>query len=602
MQIRVLPIELVNQIAAGEIIERPASVVKELVENAIDAHSHTITVSAIEGGIRQIGVQDDGDGMGREDATMAFAQHSTSKLHSLSGLSEIATLGFRGEALPSIASVSRVRLVTRERDAEEGTEVVLDADGVEKCLPIGAPCGSLFEVSDLFVRTPARLKFLKSAQTEFGHIRQHVFELALSHPMIHFRLSHNEKVVMEVPSVHHMKDRVLQLFGETITSRMVEAHEQVSPSLSVDVFLSCPPVRGDHKKLQHLFVNQRPIRNPLLSRAVYDAYGSFLMKGESPFFVLYLTLSPNAVDVNVHPTKKEVRFEQPERVYQSVKTMLRHALLGGGREASSAIASPVPEKVDAPLAGRSVPSRPRYEGRAPDRYETPRWIGWPTREPTAAHEASLPDGRQAPLPPLSALPLFEDTPSVRPLGQVYRTFLVAEIDGELALIDQHTAHERLLYEKLMDVLSGKEKGNLVVQPLLFPQQIEVSHTDAHALKDHLECLSSVGWHMEPFGETTFLLRATPAILSSVDAGAFLTDLADDLTLGVGTWETPIHQVAASMACHGAVRSGQALNLQEIEALLKEYITRKAPATCPHGRPILMRYPMSDLEKLFRRLK
>jgi len=622
-KINILPEGLANKIAAGEVVERPASVVKELVENAIDAGSRRIFVSLTEGGIRRIAVQDDGEGMTREDALLAFQRHATSKVAEEADLSAIATLGFRGEALPSIASVAKVRLVTQPASEAEATELLLEGGQVLGVKAVGAPKGSLFEVSDLFYNTPARRKFLKSSQTELSHASDVIFQLALSHPMIHFRLTHGKKALLDAPAVTDLKDRILQLFGEEVAVGLMEAHgeghlsaitslEEVEKGLYVDAFFSRPPLRGNHRKDQYLFVNQRPVRSPLLSHAVYDAYGSYLMKGEHPFFILFLSIDPAAVDVNVHPMKREVRFQQSDPVHEAVRRVIRTTLSYAGMDELP---------VAVPLE-RLTPIEPNPA----DRPKPPqsRWVGWPER----AAEKGATYGRErlpiadfglrnekessASFPFQSAIrnPQSE-IPLIRPLGQIYGTFLLAEIEGEFALIDQHTAHERILYERFLERWralqqppTGRGEGGPfgAVQPLLVPQQVDLPVTKAGLLRDHLKELALFGWGIEHYGETTFLVREVPALISKIRLESFLHDLTDDLaqTEVSSKGEQPVLNVIASMACHGAVRAHQPLTPPEIEALLKDYFEAKTPPTCPHGRPILLRYSLLELEKLFRR--
>jgi DNA mismatch repair protein MutL len=617
-KIQILPEGLANKIAAGEVVERPASVVKELVENAIDAGSRRIFVSLSEGGIRRIAVQDDGEGMTREDALLAFQRHATSKVAEEADLSAITTLGFRGEALPSIASVAKIRLVTQSAAEAEGTEILLEGGQVLGVKAVGAPKGSLFEVSDLFYNTPARRKFLKSAQTELSHASDILFHLALSHPMIHFRLTHGKKILLDAPAVSDLKDRILQLFGEEVAARLMEAHgeghlstgtsldEVDEKGLYVDTFFSRPPLRGNHRKDQYLFVNQRPVRSPLLSHAIYDAYGSYLMKGEHPFFILFLSIDPAAVDVNVHPMKREVRFQQSDPVHEAVRRVIRTTLSFAGMDELP---------VAVPLE-RLIPIQPDPVTRQP------RWIGWPEKaaEPRGAYGSAERGiiqtetvrnqeqiGFHSPFStPHSTLPL------IRPLGQIYGTFLLAEIEGEFTVIDQHTAHERILYERFLERWRALQhapidgRGNAgpfsAVQPLLVPQQVELPVTKAGLLRDHLKTLALFGWGIEHFGETTFLVREVPALISKIHLESFLLDLTDDLaqTEVSSKAEQPILNVIASMACHGAVRAHQPLTPPEIEALLKDYFESKTPPTCPHGRPILLKYPLPELEKLFRR--
>lgn len=609
-KIKILSENLANQIAAGEVVERPASVVKELIENAVDANSRRIFVTIREGGSRSIQVQDDGEGMDSGDALLAFQRHATSKIAGEGDLASILTLGFRGEALPSIASVSKVRLVTQRAGDEAGTEIVLDGGTVRSVQSVGAPRGSFFEVSDLFFNTPARKKFLKSRQTEVGHIHDVVFQLALSHPEIYFRLCHGEKVLIDSPSVAQVRDRVLQLFGESALGACMEISEDcffppVGPTavseagpasetaapLTLHAFFSRPPIQGNRRKDQYLFVNRRPVKNPLLSHAVYEAYGSYLMKGEHPFFILILSLDPERIDVNVHPTKREIRFQNADAVYQAVRGLVRKALSSAGWPAH-------PGKLKERLE-ISAPSGERW---------TPPSIAGIIREEQGAYlPPQAPGGRRE-----SPSIIPEDRfPLIRPLGQVYGTFLLAEIGGELTIIDQHTAHERVLYETFLEKLEsrqGSSEGSapsasrIEIQPLLIPQQIDLPLAEAALLKEHLKKLEALGWGIDLFGETTFLIREVPAMISGIDLESLLLDMTAELAeLEVSSKEDqPMLKMIASMACHGAVRAHQSLTLPEIERLLKEYFQRKTPPTCPHGRPIVLKYPLLELEKLFRR--
>ncbi len=591
-RIHVLPEEVANQIAAGEVIERPASVVKELVENAIDARSRTIFVTLPEEGVLR--VLDDGEGMDRPDAEAAFQRHATSKLKEAADLWEITTLGFRGEALPSIAAVSKIRLVTQQASALEGTELLLEAGKCVSLRSIGAPTGSSFEIRDLFFNTPARKKFLRSAQTEIFHIRDTLFSLALSHPHIHFRLTHRSRMLLDVPPVSTLAERALQLFGDTVLSQCMEVHEDLparpggaaEEGLHLDALFSRPPLRKNYRKEQFLFVNGRPVKSPVLAHAVYDAYGSYLMKGEHPFFVLLLAVAPSCVDVNVHPTKREVRFQNADWIHQGIRGLLRASLSSAGAVNTANTAG----------AASAVGAAPHISA----------WPGWP-QTVRGGHPVRPPDPSGGPdghRPTTSAgaanvahPPVFS-VPDIRPLGQVYSAFVVAEINGELTLIDQHAMHERLLFESFL-----AEAPTRAIQPLLIPRQVELPGWQADILRDHLASLAMSGFLIEPFGQTTFLVRETPAAAARMDMGAFLSDIAESLREGGDAASSPSRfrlELIASMSCHSAIRAGQALQPEEMGALLSDYFKKGAPPTCPHGRPILMRYPLSEMEKLFRR--
>ncbi|MEK7702433.1 MAG: DNA mismatch repair endonuclease MutL [Nitrospirota bacterium] len=598
-----LPEHLSNKIAAGEVVERPASVVKELVENAIDAKSNKIVISLLEGGVRQIAVCDNGEGMSPEDARLAFCRHATSKLEKEEDLLKLSTLGFRGEALPSIASISQLRLVTQTADCHEGIEIILSGGVVEKTGGIGAPTGSTFIVSNLFFNTPARKKFLKSTETELGHISQMVFQLALAHPQIDFQLSHEKRKLLAVPAVSSQKDRLIQLYGEAVMGQVIEAETSFpNDGIAIHAFFSKAPVLKNNRKDQLFFVNRRCIKNPAISHALYEGYGSFLMKGEHPFGCLFLSIDPNRVDVNVHPAKKEVRFQNADTVYRSVRNLIREKLSGGGHSSFYENRERTPKENPMSLSKNSG----QASATAVSKVTSSEWAGWPesnegkaTSYPSARVNQLIgdPTGRLYPLG--GAATLFEfsnDVPLIRPIGQIYRTFLLADLDGEFVVVDQHTAHERILYESFL------KKRRLEIQPLLIPRPIDLSLTRATFILDALPLLQESGFKIEPFGETTFLVREMPAELSQIDMELFLSDLADDLaeTGVVKENEDQRFKIVASMACHAAVRAGRVLTLDEITAILHDYFKLNTPPTCPHGRPIIIKYPLLELEKMFRR--
>jgi len=601
-RIYVLPESLTHIIAAGEVIERPASVVKELVENAIDAGGHKIIVTVSQAGT-EISVWDDGCGMSPEDAVVAFKRHATSKIAVAEDLERITTLGFRGEALPSIAAVSHICLTTRATDADYGTKITLAAGVLEKVEPVGAPCGSRFEIRDLFFNTPVRKKFLKSPYTEMGQISETILQAALAHPQLHFRLMREGKALIETPSVGSLKERALQLFNASLVEPCLSFEGQ-RDGFSLTALLHRPPLSGNHRRMQHLFLNGRPIKNLTLTHAVYHAYGNLLMKGEHPFFIVALQMDPASVDVNVHPTKREVRFQNADRVHHALVALLREALLGPSVAIVSLPALPAMPKEMRPsgLSFGNVQPAPRPSAWSSAQSSTQAstqastWIGWPPNP----REQIL---NTTNIPP-KTLGVAEDRPteirevlSIRPLGQIYATFLLAEINGEMIMVDQHTAHERILYEQLIASHLPHR-----TQPLLIPVSVELSLRQAGVLNAHVALLGRLGWQIEPLGDRMFAIREMPAYLGHVAVEAFLNKVIDDLeeeTPGTSTedWE---RAWCASMACHSAIRSGRILTLDEIKALLTDYFERNTPPTCPHGRPVLIRVPLEEMERRFRR--
>jgi DNA mismatch repair protein MutL len=606
-----LSADLINHIAAGEVVERPASVVKELVENAIDAGARSIDVALAAAGRELITVSDDGAGMTPEDARLAFEHHATSKLGSLDDLNRICTLGFRGEALPSIAAVARVRVTTTTAGSTSGVELILEGGPIEQVREIGAPKGTTVEVRDLFFNTPARKKFLRAPATELGKIQEIVTEHALIHPSIAFRLTHHGRELLRASAATTVRERAAQLFGVEWVNRLLEI-DGTADGLTLRGLISAPPVSWPHRRFQHWSVNRRPVRSQLLTHALYDGYLSLLRRGQHPAALLQLTLDPAHVDVNVHPSKLEIRFARPQQVH----TLVRDAVADrigqpvrptGLTTASAAGAhSPVLKTEE-----RSIFVSPRVEPAA-------QTGAWPLREPAAGYARGAADGRVGEAEPAAAS-LFT-TPVIEPLGQLYRTYIVAVIDGTLDIIDQHAAHERWLFETLMAEWTAAletnasptartgnaaHAGMLAAQPRLVPQTIPLPAGVVMQLADRLPLLTKLGLDCDPFGRDAVIIRSAPAILSGVDLAPFLTDLAEEWldqereASGADTRQL-IHATAATMACHGAIKANQPLGRDEMVDLLARLQERPLPPTCPHGRPIRVNFDRAHLEKLFHR--
>lgn len=573
-KIRVLPAEVVSRIAAGEVVERPAAVVKELVDNSLDAGSTRITVEVTDGGRRLIRVSDDGEGMTPADAALAFQRHATSKLRSEHDLFTVRTLGFRGEALPSIASVSKVRLVTACRAEPVGVRLILIGGSLTRSEEAAAPPGTQIDVEDLFFNTPARKKFLKTAATEFTHICQTVQQAALAWPGTKFRLTHNGQEVVDYPAVSSRRDRILQVYG----MRFVEQAAPVSgerAGIRVEGLAIQPMHARAGRTPQDIFVNRRPVRNAAIAHAVYDAYGAFLSKGQHPQFVLFLDVDPERVDVNVHPTKREVRFADQDLVFQAVRSAVRSAI---GAEAKSEPVTRHPSLVT-DLSSSLIPQVGQQETLAGFTSGIPAASG-AVRESEPAYVA------------VSAQ-------DVVPLGQLSCTYLVAQVGSELHVIDQHTAHERVLFERLCRSRLGQAVPS---QPLLIPETVEVPAAQAALLQRHLSDLEQVGLALEPFGAHTFVVRAVPALLKPLDYAALVLDLADDLSQWntASPLESRLKSVMASLACHGAVRAGRAMELPEIKRLVEDWVVEGLPPICPHGRRVALRLSENELARIFGR--
>ncbi len=591
-KIQVLPPDVIGRIAAGEVVERPAAVVKELLDNSLDAQSRCIVVEVTQGGLGKIRVADDGEGMAREDAVLAFERHATSKLRSDQDLDGLTTLGFRGEALPSIAAVAKVSLVTMPPGRTVGTRVQVHGGAVASVQDAAGAPGTQIEIEDLFYNTPARKKFLKSVTTEYSHILQAVQRAALAWPHVQFRLVHNGQDVLQCPAASSGRDRLLQLYRGVFAEHGI-AISRVRPGLRVEGIVISPLHVRATRSPQELFVNRRAVKNPTIAHAVADAYGPHLAKGRYPQFVLFLDLDPARVDVNVHPTKREVRFADQEYVHQTVRQAVREAL------GTTGAPSPLVEQGSAAIA--------RVVGEALD-YRRP--------SESAAVWVSESEGRATAPFPTQASQLTIEAPStdvviggsqvsgasvdVVPLGQIGRTFLLAQVGTELQVIDQHTAHERVLFQRLW---RSWESRSIQAQTLLAPQPLELPPHQRALLDPHLETLERVGLTIERFGSGAFLLRTVPVLLGTTDGGALVQRLLED----VDEWHThsslerAMHLVIATMACHSAVRAGRQMALAEIDRLVRDWADEGMIMTCPHGRRTALRLPLEELSRMFGRI-
>jgi len=589
-KIVVLPADVANRIAAGEVVERPASAVKELVENAIDAGARRITVEIGEAGRRLIRVTDDGEGMTPADAAHAFLRHATSKIRTDGDLSSIRTLGFRGEALPSIAAVSRMRLVTVAAGAACGTEIRLEGGSIKEERDAAAAPGTTVEVADLFYNTPVRKKFLKSPATEFGHVCQVIQRQALGFPGIQFRLLHNGALVSEYSPVRSLRERIQQVYGLSLVDASVEVTEGDEDS-RLDGLCSRPLKSGLSRAPQEILVNHRWVKCPSLAHAVYEAYGTYLAKGHHPQFILHLAIDPRVVDTNVHPMKREVRFSQQERLHDLVRRWVRAAISeqtadaltpksGAGQGRTSARPMSDEHEADMTFGTFSIGS-----GRF-SREQDP-------REPASGSDR-VAEAVPAYLPALGT--------EVRPLGQIADRYLLAQVGAELQIVDQHTAHERVLFERLCAQLG---QGVVLSQQSLLPQTVELPASAAVVLRAHLEELTRLGFEVEDFGGDAFLVRAMPALLTQSgreESTSMLRALVEEWEeeASTGSSHDTYHAVLASIACHSAVRSGRRLELSEIRHLLEDWQGAGLPSTCPHGRRIAMRLTIEELDRIFGR--
>lgn len=566
--------ELADQIAAGEVVERPASVVKELVENALDAGARRVLITVDLGGKALVRVEDDGEGMDAEDARLAVERHATSKIARAQDLAAIQTLGFRGEALPSIASVSRFRLCSRARGVPAGTEVRVQGGTIVSVREVGMPEGTLVEVADLFYNVPARRKFLKSDAAEAAQISRLVTQLALAYPEVGFTLVSAGRTVLACPPAGGVADRFFQVYGERPDLVPVErAVGDVRVSGYVAALGELGPVRGP----QHLFVNRRIVKDRTIAHAIADAYGSATVKERSPEVHLFLEVPPTRVDVNVHPTKAEVRFLDQSLVHEVVRRAVMDALGRG----------PAPALTLAPLpAGASPPLAPGLPGLAA--HDEPGIQG--PRDPTLSTSA----------PPASPDGLAAAVGGWVPLGQFRDTYIIAVDEDGIAIVDQHVAHERVLFERIMEQLTA---GTPEVQPLLVPVVMSLPPSAAETLASRRPELERLGFDVEPFGVGAVRLLAAPAWLEPERAEPILRAVAEDLAvLGrAAPVEEALRRMAATMACHAAVKARDRLTRDKMIYLLDELRRTAYSTVCPHGRPVVLRLTRREIEKNFQRI-
>ncbi len=593
-KIQVLSKDVASRIAAGEVIERPAAVVKELIDNSVDAGSHHIAIDIKGGGLGLIRVTDDGEGMSRVDLPLAFERHATSKLRSDRDLASITTMGFRGEALPSIASVSDVIITTATRQDVIGAQLTLRGGVAQRVADAPAVPGTRIEVTDLFRHQPARKKFLKSLATEFSHISHVVQQAALAWPSIHFRLIHNEEDVLNYPATTSDRDRILQVYRPSFLDHTVEVRGRIA-GLAVNGYVIDPVHARASKQPQDLFVNRRPVRNATVFHAITEGYGSFLSKGHYPTFVLFVNIDPDRIDINVHPTKKEIRFAETDAVHRLIRHTIRHALGGEERKTVLGLGQPAAPRVfvDRQHADVTPDEPPAALGGGP--------IGATLRSgPGLSSEVPPSEGAQLVISENNAEP-YQRAAEVEivPLGQLHRTYLVAQVGRELQVIDQHTAHERVLFERLWRNWQARE---IPSQPLLIPEPVELSAQHGTLLRKHLGELERLGLMIEPFGASAVAICAVPSGIGKVDAIALVQDILDDLREwdSVSSLDMRVHPVLASLACHGAVRAGRAMASEEIRELIRDWLQEGLIMTCPHGRRTAFRLSTDELNKIFGR--
>ena len=578
-RVRLLSDTLASQVAAGEVIERPASVVKELIENSIDAEARAIEVLIRRGGISLIRVTDDGIGMDRDDALLCLERHATSKIRTAADLATVATLGFRGEAVPSIASVSRFRLTTREKDALAGTEVLVSGGRLEAVRDGGEAPGTQIEVRSLFYNLPARRKFLRTENTETRQIEHQLNLQAIGHPEIAFSLLRDERVVFQLPATRTLRERIRDLLGSELLARLLEVEPAARGRLRVTGFIGQAGVSRGSRAQQYVFVNGRAIESPVISAGLKEGYHTALMKGQFPVTFLFLELDPAEVDVNVHPAKREVRFRDPNAVREAVVTAIRRTLESDRSSWQEQFRGP--PAAEAPFVRPAEPLPPALDP-----------------QPALAIEAPSPAPRPAqPLP-------NEQRPTLpahrfQILGVLNKLYVLMENAEGLVLVDQHAAHERILFEELRRRM---EEQGVPSQRLLLPQVVSLAPRDAEWIERNLATLQKMGLGVEEFGRHTFKLESLPPFLSGADPARLLPDVIESLK-SASQSTSPLRlgeEMIAKTVCRHAVKANDYLRQAEVEKLIQDLLACDLPYCCPHGRPTMIQISLGELEKKFGR--
>ena len=608
-RIKVLPETVVTKIAAGEVIERPASVLKELVENAIDAGATQIEIQLEEGGKKLIKVSDNGVGMDADDLKIAFLSHATSKLRSDDDLFSIDTLGFRGEALPSIGSISQTRIISRTKDALIGSEIQIEGGQLGKIKEKGAPEGTQIDVQNLFYNTPVRRKFLKSTQTEMAHISEMVTRFALSYPNIHFTTLHNGKTALIFPTAKNLKERINTIFGKEISENLLEINLK-EPDISIYGYILPPTHNRPNTKMQFIFLNGRYIRDNIIFHAINAAYRNLLMSRRSPIIFLNLQIDSREVDVNVHPTKIEVRFKNTGLIHDQLYATIRSALMKteshtsfqatsqdnrSNVESSTAAANTFVGGVEAQLRqDKEVSSDDRKESVMKSMSDF--FSASPDKETPYRKD----EHKQDVLPSSENKPLFKQESKLTSHIQIHNSYIIEETAEGLNIIDQHALHEVVLYHEIWEHIKS---SRLAIQKLLIPALIELAPRDFVTIMSLREKFATLGLEIEEFGKSTIAIRTHPQILKNLDFHSLIQSVLEEIDSDDVKGETDniLIKIVQVMACKGAVKAGQRLAPQEIQSLLEQRKDNIVTSFCPHGRPTALEFKISELEKQFKRI-
>jgi DNA mismatch repair protein MutL len=590
MTIRVLPELLIDQIAAGEVVDRPAAALKELLENSLDAGARSVQVELMSGGIKQIRITDDGRGIAQDDLPLALARHATSKIATLDDLERVVSLGFRGEALASIAAISHLTLTSRTESDPHAWRIEADAGRFSPPEPAAAPFGTTLEVREIYYNTPARRKFLRTENTELAHCEETFTRIALSRPDVALTLQHNGRALQRLP-VHAFAQRASALLGEEFAAASI-ALEHGTPGLRLHGLIASPSFNRSARDYQYFFVNGRCVRDRLIAHAIREAFHDVLHHERHPAFVLFFEIDPARVDVNVHPTKSEVRFRDPQAVHQFVFHALQNTLAQARAGAAVAVTESG-TSVPPPVAMIAATDYAPYSGSAPRQHPMP----LTTRHPAALYDAMFAAsmGRS----PATT----EQEPDTPPLGfalaQLGGVYVLAQNHAGLVIVDMHAAHERIMYEKLKAAL---DRAEIPTQVLLIPATLRASRLEIAVVEENAPALQQLGFEMAVLGPEALVVRSVPAPLQDADP----IDLARDVLREIGEFgasrvmQERRDEMLATMACHAAVRANRSLTLPEMNALLREMEATDRSGQCNHGRPTWTQVPLSDLDRMFQR--
>lgn len=593
MPIRQLPDTLINQIAAGEVVERPASVVKELVENALDAGARRVDIDLEEGGVRLIRIRDDGGGIAPGELPLAVQRHATSKIGSLDDLETVATLGFRGEALPSIASVSRFLIASRRAEDAHATALPVDGGNIGELSPKQHPPGTTVEVRDLFYNVPARRRFLRAERTELGHIEEWLRSLALARPDVELRVSHNGKPSRRYKGGVELfsDDRLVETLGDEFAKHALRIDHEAA-GLRLHGWIAQPAYSRASADQQYLYVNRRPVRDRSVAHAVKQAFGDVMYHGRQPAYVLFLELDPARVDVNVHPAKHEVRFRDARLIHDFVYRTLHEALAATRAGLQQAAPASLPPSAEAQAAAFQPWSRPMPQPNLSLRVDE-------AQAAYAALYSTQDSSRTEPTP----LPASDEAAGVPPLGyaiaQLHGIYILSEAADGLIVVDMHAAHERIGYEKLKNAHDGE---GLRTQPLLVPQAIAVSEREADVAEREAVTLADLGFELSRSGPQSLLLRGVPALLAQGDTETLVRDVLADLREHGESRRVKAarDELLSTMACHGAVRANRRLTIPEMNALLRQMEATERSGQCNHGRPTWAHFPLPEIDRWFLR--